>query len=494
MVEPATGPSVDRHAGTRNVFLRLLGAVYLVAFLSLWVQVEGLIGSRGILPIHELLDLARERLDSSRYRILPTVFWVTDADPALHVVCGVGAALSVVAILGRGRAVVMFVLWALYLSLSVAGQDFLSFQWDVLLLEAGLLAVLLAPRGIVRPLGSTPLLVVWAYRWLLFRLMFASGVMKLRSGDPTWRTLTALEYHYETQPLPTWIGYYAHQLPPRAQMACAAVLFVIELILPLLIALPGRWRILPASGFVLLQSLIAATGNYAFFNLLTIALCVFLIEPSWLPAKWRPQPISPGRAGLFGAWPPAALAPLLAIVALISVFELTEGTLGLRLPWPAPAAWMYGVVSPFRSVNAYGLFSVMTTARPEIGVEGSEDGETWRAYEFRHKPGDPARRPGFVAPHQPRLDWQMWFAALGPCDQSPWLQRLFQRLLEGSPPVVGLLRTDPFNGRSPRYVRAVVHDYRFTDLETRRRTGAWWESRLEGGFCPVRSLGAGPGP
>jgi hypothetical protein len=496
MVESTPGRplALDAHAWTRNVFLRLLGAIYLVAFLSLWVQVEGLIGSRGILPIRELLDLARERLGPSRYRILPTVLWVTDADAALHVVCAAGAALAVVAILGRARAVVMFALWALYLSLSVAGQDFLSFQWDALLLEAGLLAVLLAPRGIVRPFGSTPLLVVWAYRWLLFRLMFASGVMKLRSGDPTWRALTALEYHYETQPLPTWIGYYAHHLPPRAHAACTAVLFVIELILPLLIWLPGRWRHAAAAGFVLLQILIAATGNYAFFNLLTIALCVFLIEPSWLEAKRRAEPIPAGSTALFGGWPRPVLAPLLGIVALVSAIELSEGTLGLRVPWPAPVAWVYGVVSPFRSVNSYGLFSVMTTTRPEISVEGSEDGETWRAYEFRYKPGDPARRPGFVAPHQPRLDWQMWFAALGPCDQSPWLQRLFQRLLEGSPPVVGLLGSDPFAGRPPRYVRAVVYDYRFTDLETRPRTGAWWQRRLEGGFCPVLSLGTGAGP
>jgi lipase maturation factor 1 len=494
MGEPPAGPLPDPLAWTRGVFLRMLGAVYFVAFLSLWVQVEGLIGSRGILPIRELLVLAHERLGPSRYWVLPTVFWITDSDRALHVACAAGVALAAVAMLGRARALVMLLLWALYLSLSVAGEDFLSFQWDALLLEAGLLAVWLAPRGIVRVFGATPLLVVWLYRWLLFRLMFASGVTKLRSGDPTWRSLTALDYHYETQPLPTWIGYYAHHLPARVHMFSAAAMFVIELVLPLLIWLPARWRLIPAAGFLLLQLLIAATGNYAFFNILTIALCVFLIEPSWLPQKWRPPSLAPAPLNLFGGWPRALLAPIAGIVGLVSALQLAEGTLGLRLPWPAPAVWVARAVSPLRSVNGYGLFSVMTTTRPEIIVEGSEDGETWRAYEMRYKPGDPARRPGFVAPHQPRLDWQMWFAALGPCEQSPWLQRLFQRLLEGSPPVMGLLGIDPFAGRPPRYVRALVYDYHFTDLATHRRTGEWWERRREGDFCPAMSLRAQPEP
>ena len=192
MGEAEAGPRPDPHAWMRDVFLRLLGAVYLVAFVSLWVQVEGLIGTRGILPIHDLLQLARERLGPSRYWVLPTVFWAADGDRALHVVCAAGTVLALVAMLGRARPLVMLGLWGLYLSLAVAGEDFLSFQWDALLLEVGLLAVFLAPRGIWRrhP-GPPPLLIVWMYRWLLFRLMFGSGVVKLRSGDPTWRGLTA---------------------------------------------------------------------------------------------------------------------------------------------------------------------------------------------------------------------------------------------------------------------------------------------------------------
>jgi hypothetical protein len=321
------------------------------------------------------------------------------------------------------------------------------------------------------------------YRWLLFRLMFGSGVVKLRSGDPTWRSLTALTYHYETQPLPTWIGFYAHHLPTRVHVTSAAVMFVIELLLPWLIWLPPPWRRLPLVGFVGFQILIAATGNYAFFNVLTIALCVFLADPAWLPRRWRPTAATgEAQATLFGPWPRAVLAPFVAVVLLISTIELTEATL-VGLPWPSPAIGLARAASPLRSVNSYGLFAVMTTTRPEIVIEGSDDGENWRAYEFRHKPGDLGRRPGFVAPHQPRLDWQMWFAALGPCDQSPWLQRLFQRLREGSPPVLGLLGSNPFPDRPPRYVRALLYDYHFADLATHRRTGEWWQRRLEGEFC-----------
>ena len=469
----------------REVFLRLLAAVYLVAFLSFWVQAEGLIGTRGILPIHDLLALARERLGPSRYWVLPTLFWLGDGDLALHLVCAAGAALAILAVLGHARPLLMLALWGLYLSITVAGQDFLSFQWDVLLLEAGLLAVFLAPHGLlrVRP-GPTPLLVVWMYRWLLFRLMFGSGVVKLRSGDSTWHGLTALQYHFETQPLPTWVGFYAHQLPARAHTVATAVMFLIELVLPWLIWLPGRGRRVPLAAFLALQVLIAITGNYAFFNLLTIALCVFLADPGLLPPRWGPPAdADEPKATLFGAWPRAVLAPVVASLALVSAVQFSEATLGLGLPWPAPAGWLARAISPLRSVNSYGLFAVMTTTRPEIVIEGSNDGGTWRAYEFRYKPGDPLRRPGFVAPHQPRLDWQMWFAALGTCEDSPWLQRLFQRLREGSPPVLGLLGRNPFPDGPPRQVRALLYDYHFADLATHRRTGEWWQRRPEGEFC-----------
>jgi hypothetical protein len=311
--------------------------------------------------------------------------------------------------------------------------------------------------------------------------MFGSGGVKLRSGDPTWRSLTALQYHYETQPLPTWIGWWAHQLPASSHVLSTATMFAIELAVPWLIFLPTRFRRVPFAAFLLLQVLICLTGNYAFFNLLSAALAVLLLEAR-----------GAGGRDLFGPWPRWVLGPVAGLLLLVSSAQFLGGTLGVPLPWPAPLVALVRAVSPFRSINNYGLFAIMTTERREIVLEGSEDGVTWVPYEFPYKPGDIQRRPAFVAPHQPRLDWQMWFAALGVCEDSPWLDRLMARLLEASPPVLRLLDHDPFAGRRPRMVRAVAYEYHFTDRATRGRTGAWWRREWRGLFCAPRALDAAP--
>ncbi|HWP37453.1 MAG TPA: lipase maturation factor family protein [Gemmatimonadales bacterium] len=476
------------------LFLRALGAIYGIAFVSLWVQVHGLIGSGGILPLEPFLGALRRRWGRERYRLVPTLFWLRADDRALHVACAAGVGASVLLTIDVAPAPCLVVLWALYLSLSTAGRDFLAFQWDVLLLEAGLLAVFLTPWG---PLPGPG--VVWAppgaavalLWWLLFRLMFQSGVVKLLSGDPTWRNLTALHYHYFTQPLPPWTAWYLHQTPSWFKKASVMLTYVIEIILPLLIFGPPEARLFAGAGMVVFQLLIVATGNYNFFNLLAIALCIPLAgEDVWralLPEMVLPAgPLlraSPGQTavtlGLGG------LLFLLSAVKLWLTFfphRPPRGPLGRLLRW----------VEPFRSVNSYGLFRVMTVERPEIIVEGSDDGVHWLAYEFRHKPGDPARRPGFVAPHQPRLDWQMWFAALSRYELTPWFAAFLARLLQGAPDVLRLLRANPFLLRPPRYVRALLYDYRFTTPAERRRTGAWWTRRLLGPYSPVLSLGSPP--
>ena len=469
----ASSPRPEPSEWVREVFLRLLAAVYLIAFISFWVQAEGLVGVHGILPIQDLLALARERLGPSRYWVFPTVFWLGDGDAALHVVCAAGTAFALLAALGRARPLVMLALWGLYLSLTVAGQDFLSFQWDVLLLEAGLLAVFLAPRGVLRRRpGLPPLLIVWMYRWLLFRLMFGSGLVKLTSGDPTWRGLTALQYHYETQPLPTPLAWYMHQLPAGIQKACTAFTLFIEIIVPFLFLGPKRARLAGAAITATLQGLILLTGNYTFFNWLTLALCLWLvIEPE--PSKPRELP---HRAVS------AALAGMIAMASALLFLELFGG------PMPPGGGMMLHALAPLRLVNSYGLFAVMTTTRNEILVEGSPDGENWRGYEFRYKPGDPNRMPPMVAPHQPRLDWQMWFAALSNYQTNPWFVSLTLRLLEGSPDVVALLGSNPFPNQPPRYVRAMAYEYTFTDSETHRRTGAWWKREPRGLYLPAVGL------
>jgi len=471
------------HRLVRWLFLRALALVYLCAFFSLLFQVEGLIGARGILPADELLRHVRERIGVERYWLLPTLCWVHASDGFLLLLCGGGAALAALLLFGVAPVAVLALLWTFYLSLVNVGQVFLGYQWDVLLLETGLLAVFFAPGGLRPGVGREPSRIsLWLLRWLLLRLMLSSGLVKLASGDPTWRHLTALDYHYWTQPLPTWLAWYADQLPEWTHAASVALMFAVELLVPFLVFGGRRARLVAAVAFVGLQALIALTGNYTFFNLLTAALCLTLLDDAALPAWLRAR--LPNDGAPDGRRFPARDLALAVVVLPVSLMQLVSAS-GLRVGWPSPLPRLHQIVAPFASVNGYGLFAVMTTSRSEIVVEGSLDGETWQAYEFRWKPGDPRRAPGFVAPHQPRLDWQMWFAALDSCASNPWLVRFLARLREGSPPVLGLLAADPFAGATPRAVRAVLYDYRFTDLATRRRTGEWWRGERLGLYCPV---------
>jgi hypothetical protein len=250
--------------------------------------------------------------------------------------------------------------------------------------------------------------------------------------------------------------------------------------LPLLVFAGRRARLVAAAGFVTLQLLIAATGNYGYFNLLTIALCVLLLDDSTLPRRWRATS-GPTEAPPWIRWPGLALGGALFVLS----FVVFAGSVGIGVPWPRFVLTLESAADPFRSVNSYGLFAVMTPSRPEIVVEGSNDGIRWRAYEFAWKAGDPSGRPAFVAPHQPRLDWQMWFAALGTCERNPWLVRFVDRLLEGSPPVLGLLAANPFPDAPPKMIRTTLYDYRFTKLGEPDAKNAWWRRRELGAYCPV---------
>ena len=470
-----------------GLFLRVVGICFFAAFVSLFVQVDGLIGSRGILPVGDLLDAARAQLPGGRWLVLPTLTWLDGSDAFLHFLCAGGAAAALLLVAGILPVPALLVCWAFYLSLCVAGREFLQFQWDLLILETGFLAIWLAPvkrwrAGLAvegSPLARALLL------WLLFRLMFSSGFVKLASGDPNWKNLTALVYHYWTQPLPPWTAWFMNRLPLGLQKISCAAMFAVELGAPLLIFTPRRLRLFGAAAMAGFEVLIAATGNYAFFNLLTIALCVLLVDDAAFPRRLRERAAADSSAA-HGKWPRLAVVPVASVVLLASTV-LFSFSLGLRLPWPGFVISAARAGLSFRSVGNYGLFAVMTTRRPEIVVEGSQDGQTWSAYEFRWKPGELTRRPRFVAPHQPRLDWQMWFAALGSCEENPWLQRFLARLLEGSPPVLALLEKNPFPGNPPRYVRAVLYDYRFTDAPERRSTGAWWRREERGLYCPVFS-------
>ena len=478
---------------SRSLLIRLMGVIYMAAFVSLWMQIDGLVGSHGILPAAPWLDALAGRMGWERFWTFPTLAWFSASDLFLHLLCGGGAVVSSLVLLGIIPAPGLLVLWVLYLSLTVVCRVFLGFQWDNLLLEAGLIAIFLAPPGWRAPLvsphpPSRP--GMWLCRWLLFRLMFSSGVVKLSSGDPSWWNLTALNHYYETQPLPTWTAWYAHQMPGWFQTGSTLLMFAIELAAPFFIFGPRQVRHAAIAALIGLQVTIALTGNYGFFNTLTVALCLVMIDDSVWPLKWR-LALNRARVGSphrgQARWRGWVAAPLAAAIAIVGLVHLASA---FRTPlnWPAPIVGLAGAAAPFRSVNPYGLFSIMTTTRPEIIVEGSDDGITWRPYEFRFKPGDPSRRPAFSTPHMPRLDWQMWFAALGNYRANPWFERFLGRLLEGSPQALALLETNPFPDHPPRQVRALLYEYRFTGPPDTVGGRAWWARELKGPYSPVLTL------
>src|SRR5581483_9765074 len=350
------------YALTNALFLRALGVIYVIAFASLAVQMLGLYGSQGILPISDFI--ARQQpFDLASVWLTPTLFWLNTSDLFIQIVPIVGALLGILLIVGITHRAILISLFVLYLSLVVVGQDFLSFQWDYLLLEVGFIAIFLRDSN----------LVVWLYRWLLFRLMFVSGAVKLLSGDPNWRNLPALDYHFMTQPLPNIVGWYVYHLPSAVHQGMVAATFFVELIAPFFIVAPRRVRFVAAFLISVLQLQIFLTGNYNYFNLLTIALCILLFDDAALQARL------PAR--LVRYLEPAAHAPpriargiangVAIVLVALSAFQLIRL---FGIPTPGIVELAAEMMAPLRVVNTYGPFAVMTTTRPEIVLEGSNDG------------------------------------------------------------------------------------------------------------------------
>ena len=464
---------------SRLVVERGVALVYLLAFLNAWNQFRPLLGERGLLPVPAFLD-------RSSFARTPSLFHLGYSDRRLMAVAGAGVALSVAELAALPeRAPVWvpllswFALWVLYLSIVNVGQVFYGFGWESLLLESGFVVMLLGSFDTL-----TPWPVIVMLRWLLFRVEFGAGLIKLR-GDPCWRDLTCLQYHHETQPMPNALSRRFHHLPPAFHRIEVLGNHAAQLLAPFGLFAPQPVAGVAAAAMVLTQGWLVLSGNFAWLNLLTIVLAFAAIDDSWLH---RVLPLSPPQH--ISAAPHWYAAVVLAVAAVVAALSW----------WPvrnmaSRGQHMNASFNTLHLVNTYGAFGSITRVRHEVVIEGtaataSEPSAHWRAYEFRGKPGDPARRPPQVAPYHLRLDWLMWFAALSPRYARAWLPALAVRLLENDAPTLRLLRHNPFPGTPPRQVRAVLYRYRFTTRDEHRRTGATWVRTPVGTYLAPVSLEA----
>ena len=468
-----------------SFFFKGLGLIYCLAFGSLLSQVQGLFGSYGILPISSVMRYVQQFGLSVGQ--LPTVFWMSYSDtmimavPILGVCCGVMMMVS-----SRYLRLWSLLAWGLYLSIVTVGQAFMSFQWDVLLLEVGFLALLFNP---CHPSRWIRFLV----QWLLFRVLFASGMVKLMSGDLSWRGLTALNYHYWTQPLPHIGSWWVHQFAPLFHQISMVVMFVIELIIPWFIFGGRRLKMGAFVGINVLMVSVILTGNYGFFNVLVMVMTLLLLDDlSWRWFKYSPpNPLSitnvtkRGRNMLYvykvGVIGISVVIILLSFPADLNRFLSPNYQITFLRP-------LFNYVQPFRIVNGYGLFAVMTKTRPELIVQGSDDGVSWKEYMFKWKTNEVFRRPQWAFPYHPRLDWQLWFAGLGTFEGNRWLLGLLRGLSMNHPHVLGLLHHNPFSDHVPSYLRIMKSNYTFTTVAQWRKTGRWWVSGDVVPYSPVFKL------
>ncbi|XP_046863354.1 lipase maturation factor 2-like [Xenia sp. Carnegie-2017] len=601
----------------KEMFLLSMGSIYLFAFASLYMQIPGLFGDNGLLPVRNILRRDNKASLMEDIRRRPTLLWFIDdlgltAQTGMSLLCIIGVYLSVMCIVSKGwRSIFSFsFMWILYFSLYQVGQTFLWFQWDILLLEAGFLCIIVSLSKNSRNSAGSPndLISLWLVKWLLFRLMFASGVVKLTSGCPTWWELTALNWHYESQCIPTPLAWFAHHLPSWFQRFSVMMTFVIEIPIPFLFFSPIRsLRMFAFYLQVTFQLLIIATGNYNFFNLLTIALCLSLLHDNGLPFTGILSCELKRRCRVFNVIVNTIRKLIVLVVAFVFVywiqhlflvefdskniiitkigqeslfqfiliqtlgvfflgftysqfvvalktivpFSIWVGALSLGFVifqsllrccqqeqvldkifslvlccvkagvaiwlfsislvpysaldedtqhnvWPVVRKW-HSQIDQFHIVNSYGLFRRMTGVggRPEIGIEGSDslDGP-WQEYNFKYKPGDVNNLPPFLLPHQPRLDWQMWFAALGSYHHNPWFVHLAYRLLSGERAVLDLMAKNQTLKKPPRYVRAILYKYHYTKVSCNsliefvrkaRKVKSFWWREYSGEYLPPLS-------
>ena len=458
----------------RFLLQRLLGIVYLLAFLGAARQFVVLRGSRGLDPIR----LLPPRLAWRR----PSLFHLHYSDGFATALAWLGVGLAAVAALGLPGAAPLWLtpllwllLWALYLSFVNVGGTFFAFGWEILLLEAGFLAVFLGPARV-----AAPPLVMLLFRWLLFRVEFGAGLIKLR-GDPCWRDLTCLEFHHQTQPLPNPLSWHAHHLPRWAHRAETAGNHLVQLLAPFLLFAPQPVAGVAGALMLLTQAWLMVSGNYAWLNALTLTLALSAFGDGTLQR-------------VLGVHAPGLAATPLALQAVTATVALAVALLSVRvaLNLLSPRQRMNASFDPLHLVNSYGAFGSVTRERYEVVLEGRRGGEgaPWREYAFKAKPGDVTRRPPQVAPYHLRLDWLMWFVPLSGPDHHPWLPALVERLLRGDRGVKRLMGPDPFPEGPPERIRTRLFRYRFTTPRERAESGHWWHRKPAGTFLPTLALDA----
>jgi len=474
--------TVDNYQLASSLFIKLLAIIYFAAFLSLGVQITGLVGANGILPFTELLEYLYQNNGVTAWLYKPTLFWFDSSDFSLQAACGLGCVVSLLLLIGIRPAWSLSVLFVLYLSLLHAGEIFLMFQWDTLLLEAGFLAIFLT--------GRPSHLLLFLFHWLLFRLRFMSGVSKIASGDPSWSNLTTLNYYFETQPLPHAGSWYFHQLPEWLLQSGVVLVLFTELIVPFFIFLPRKFRISAAVITIFMQSIIIATSNHNWINLLTIVLCLFLLDDDILK-KILPRRLCfyllPG-SGVEDSRRVTKKNYALPVFAFMILFSSTVAFTSMvtNVQFSETLRKSTALIRLWGIGHMFHVFPNMQTERHELQIEGSYDGVEWKAYGFKYKPGALDKKPAFIIPHQPRLDWMIWFVPPRPQGMMYWFDGFIKRLHEGSPQVIELLEHNPFPEKPPVYLRVQVYQYWFTSAEERAETGQWWKREYLGPFPNVR--------
>ena len=459
----------------RFLFQRGLGFIYVIAFLTAVNQFKPLLGEHGLSPVPLFVNRVP-------FRASPSLFYLYPHDSAFMAAAWLGLVLSFIAMAGISdrygpwlSVAVWGLLWLIYLSFVNVGQTWYGFGWESMLLEAGFFAIFMGSSGTMP--RAIPL---WIIRWMEFRVMFGAGLIKLR-GDPCWKDLTCLNYFSETQPMPNPLSWYSHWAPEWVHKSGVVVNHFVELIVPFGLLLPQPFASVAAILIILFQVILIAGGNLSFLNWLTIVIAIPALDArllAWLPVHVPPFS-PPARVTTY------AMAALGLMAAALSI----QPTLNMI----SPHQFMNASFNPLQLVNTYGAFGSVTKTRYEIIVEGTADAvpnaaSVWKEYEFKGKPGDPMRRPPQIAPYHLRLDWLMWFAAMGSYEDYPWFVNFTAKLLSGDRDVLGLLRVNPFPDSPPKNVRALLYRYQFTTPAEHRQTGAWWKRELMGPWLPALSL------